>query len=270
MPSKQFKVIRGGLFLDIGGRTSRPADILIEDDTIREIGPPGMDAPPDAVKIDASDKLVMPGLVNAHTHGSTCMGKGLGDKWSLELLLNHAPWTSGGMTLEDKRLAAQINAAEMVLKGCTAAYDMYFEFPRPSLEGIEAAGLGYSDIGLRVILAPMMADSNLFRAIPGLMEAIPDKVRPHVEKMRATPYEETIAACRELLHHWPLDRALIAPALGPTIPHHCSDDFIIACRDLAREYDVGVQMHLAESKVQALTGLKTYGKTLARTWTISA
>lgn len=264
MSSNTFKIIRGGQLLDIEGRSWRPADILVEGEDIREIGPPGMDGPPGAEAVDASGKLVMPGLVNAHTHGHGTIGKGLGDKWPLELLLNHAPWTSSGFTLEDKYLSAQINAAEMVLKGCTAAYDMYFEFPQPSLEGLAAAGRGYADIGLRAVLAPMMADSNLFNAVPGLLEAIPDKVRPHVERLRATPYEESVAACRELLQGWPFGREQILPALGPTIPHHCSDEFVAACRDLARDYEVGVQMHLAESKIQALTGIKRYGKTLAR------
>ena len=52
------------------------------------------------------------------------------------------------------------------------------------------------------------------------------------------------------------------PRSGPTIPHHCSDDFIRACRDLARDHGIGVQMHVAESKVQAVVGLKRYGTTL--------
>ena len=51
--------------------------------------------------------------------------------------------------------------------------------------------------------------------------------------------------------------------MGPTIPLHCSDEFIRACRDLADRHEVGVQMHLAESKVQAVAGLQRYGKTLA-------
>ena len=81
-----------------------------------------------------------------------------------------------------------------------------------------------------------------------------------------TPYEESVEACRELLHGWPFDRTQVRPALGPTIPLHCSDDFIAACRDLARDYEVGVQMHLAESKVQAVAGIERYGKTLAAAW----
>ena len=110
------QVIRGGLVLDVVNRTTDPADVIIEGDTIVEIGPPGIAAPEGATMIDASDRLVMPGLVNAHTHGNNSLGKGLGDKWSLELLQNANPWMGRGVTLEDKYFAALLNAAQMVLK----------------------------------------------------------------------------------------------------------------------------------------------------------
>ena len=258
-----YQIIRGGLVLNIEQRTVSPADILIAGDTIMEVGGPGMAAPADAQHIDATDRLIMPGLVNAHTHGHSTLGKGRGDKWSLELALNASPGISGGFTLEDKRTAALLNAAEMVLKGCTAAYDMCMELPTPTIEGMTAVGSAYSELGVRLVLAPMMADMTLYRAIPGLMDVLPAPHRSHVERMLAAPHEEHLAVCGKLLHDWPFDRDQVRPALGPTIPLHCSDDFIRGCRDMAEEYDAGIQMHLAESKVQAVVGLKRYGKTLA-------
>lgn len=204
----------------------------------------------------------MPGLVNAHTHGHGSLSKGLGDKWSLELLLNAAPWIGGGLTQEARGLAARLNAAEMVLKGCTAAYDMFFEFPAPTLDGISAVAKGYEAVGVRAVLAPMMADTTLYQAIPGLLDSLPEPHRSRAEALQATPWETHIAGCRALLQDWPVDRDIVRPALGPTIPLHCSDDFICASRDLARDYDVGIQMHLAESKVQAVAGMKRYGKSL--------
>ncbi len=248
--------------LDIAQRSVSPADILIAGDTIAEIGQPGMAAPAEAQPVDASDRLVMPGLVNAHTHGHSTLGKGRGDKWSLELTLNASAGISGGFTLEDKHTAALLNAAEMVLKGCTAAYDMCMELPTPTIEGMSAVGSAYAELGVRVVLAPMMADMTLYQAIPGLMEALPAPHRSQVEKMIAAPHAEHLAVCRDLLHDWPFDRDQVRPALGPTIPLHCSDDFIRGCRDMAEAYDAGIQMHLAESKVQAIASLKRYGKTL--------
>jgi 5-methylthioadenosine/S-adenosylhomocysteine deaminase len=255
-------VIRNGLLLDPEQRSVEPTDLLIEGDSILEVGTPGMDAPVDAAVIDATDRLIMPGLVNAHTHGSTSLGKGSGDKWSLELLLHASSWLNGNRTLEDRYLSARLNAVELVLKGCTSAYDMFFEVPSPSVEGISAAARAYAEVGVRVVLAPMMADTSLYQAIPGLLDSLPEPHRSIAEKAQAAPWQEHIANCRALMEDWLIDRDQVRPALGPTIPHHCSDDFIRACRDLAAEYDVGVQMHLAESKVQAVAGLKLYGKTL--------
>jgi len=262
--SSSFLVIRNGRVLDLGTGTINEADILIKEDTIEEIGLWGLEAPADAVLVDATGRLIIPGLVNSHTHGQGSLTKGKGDQWSLELLLNALPWVGGGFTLEDKRTAALLNAAEMVLKGCTAAYDMYYEFPFPTMEDMSAIGSAYSEVGIRVVLAPMMADTKLYDAIPGLFDALPETYQQKVQKMRVATSDENIQNCRSLLQDWPFDRLKVGLALGPTIPHHCSEGFLGALRDLASEYDIGIHMHLAESKVQALAGIKRFGKTLTR------
>src|SRR5439155_796595 len=85
-----FSILRGGYVLDIAAGTAEPADILVEDDTIREIGPPGCPAPADAVEIAAAHRLLHPGLVNAHTHGHGNLAKGMGDRSTLQLLFGAA------------------------------------------------------------------------------------------------------------------------------------------------------------------------------------
>src|SRR5215469_650682 len=115
-----YTILRGGRVLDIAAGTADFADILIEDDTIRAIGPPGLAAPEAANLISARRRLLHPGLVNAHTHGHGNLAKGMGDRWTLELLLTAAPWISGGRSLDDKHLSTKLGAVEMVLKGCTA------------------------------------------------------------------------------------------------------------------------------------------------------
>ncbi len=70
-----------------------------------------------------------------------------------------------------------------------------------------------------------------------------------------------MAAIRTALAGWSHDRDLVRPAVAPTIPHHCSDGFILGCADLAREFGVGLHSHVAELKVQAVTGIRLYGKT---------
>lgn len=258
-----FKIIRDGRLVDLSRRKTAPADILIDRDTIVAIGPPGMDAPPDATVVDASDRAMMPGLVNSHVHGHGTLAKGLvGDRWPLELFLNAMPGMTGNRTLEDKYLNGLVAAVEMIRKGCTACYDLFFEFPLPSRDGVIALGSAYRDAGVRAVIAPMVADKTLYQAYPGLIDAVPDALRADVLAFKLAPYSATADAAEKIYADWPFDRDWIRPAIAPTIPLHCSDEFLVRCRDLAKAYDLPLQTHLAETKAQAVLGLRKYGKTL--------
>src|SRR5437773_10717118 len=110
-------VIRGGRLLDVRAHRAHPADVLIAGDSIAEIGAPGLAAPAGATVVDARGMLLHPGLINAHTHAHGNLAKGMGDRWTLELLLTAGPWIGRGRTQEDRYLSATIGAVEMVLKG---------------------------------------------------------------------------------------------------------------------------------------------------------
>jgi cytosine/adenosine deaminase-related metal-dependent hydrolase len=256
-----YTIVRGGRVLDIAAGTAEGADILIEDDTIRELGPPGVEAPAGTTEIDATNRLIHPGLVNAHTHSHGNLGKGMGDRWPLELLLTAAPMLTGYRGLDDLRLSAQIGAVEMMLKGCTACYDLFFEWPVPTRDGMAAVASAYAEVGMRAVIAPMVADRTFFEAIPGLADAVPPALRERVQALRLAPRAETLAAIRDGFAAWSIDRDLVRPAVAPTIPHHCSDEFILGCAGIARDFAVGLHSHVAESKVQAVASLKIYGRT---------
>ena len=256
-----FTIVRGGRVLDIAAGIAEPADVLIEDDTIREIGAPGCPAPPGVIEITAQRRLLHPGLVNAHTHGHGNLAKGMGDRWTIELLLAAAPWITGHRTAGDKYLSTQLGAVEMVMKGCTACYDLSFEWPLPTAEGLALASKAYADVGMRAVIAPMVADRSFYEAIPGLTDALPQPLRERVAELRLPPAAATLAAIRGSLRDWSFDRDKVRPAVAPTIPHHCSDGFILGCADLAREFGLGLHSHVAESKVQAIAGVRLYGRT---------
>lgn len=257
-------IIRGGRMIDPRTRRPVPADILVKGDTVAEIGRPKMPAPGDAAVIDAAGRLLHPGLVNAHTHSHGGLARGMGDRWTLELLLTAGPSTNGNRTLHDKYLSALLVACEMLLKGCTAAYDLTGEFPMPTAEGIDAVARAYSDAGMRAVVAPMVADISFFDAIPGLMDRLPPSLQKEAETFRLAPWRSSLRQMKKILHGWSWDRDRVRPALAPTIPHHCSDAFLTACRDLARDHQVGLHTHVAESKVQVIAGYQTYGTSLAR------
>src|SRR2546425_6004894 len=157
-------IIRGGRVLDARAHRADAADVLVGGDTITEIGAPGLAAPPDATVVDARGKLLHPGLINAHTHAHGNLAKGMGDRWTLELLLTAGPWISGGRSLEDKHLSAKLGAVEMVLKGCTACYDLPLEWPAPTAEGLGAGCSAYAAVGMRPGVPPLVAGRPLFAA----------------------------------------------------------------------------------------------------------
>ena len=254
-------VIRGGRLLDIPAGSCDEADIVIEGDTITQVGSPGLPVRDDAVLVDAGGKLLHAGLINAHTHCHGNLAKGLKDKWTLEILQVLGPHLMGHRSIEDHYLSAKIGAAEMVLKGCTACYDLFLEIPTITEDGINAVCRAYGDVGMRAVVAPSVSDMSIYSVIPGLLDALPPGIRSEIEK---TPnaFESSLEAVKTVLHSWSFDRTAIRPALSPIIPLHLSAEAMAKCRDLASDYDIGIHTHLCESKIQAIAGYNRHGKSL--------
>ena len=257
-------VIRGGRLITPGQPRPEPTDIVLRGDTIHQLGAPGMLAPADAHVIDATHRLLHAGLINAHTHSHGSLARGMGDRWTLELLLTAGPWINGNRSADDKHLTTLIGAAEMLLKGCTACYDLTLELPLPTLDGMAAVAGAYRQAGMRAVLAPMVADISFFEAIPGLLAALPAATRAKAEALRMAPGETTLQALKDIVAGWhgTCHGERVRLAIAPTIPHHCTDAFLCGCRDLARAHGLGLHSHVSESKVQAIAGMKTYGRTL--------
>jgi guanine deaminase len=254
-------VIEGGQVLAATGQVAT-ADLLLQDDLIAAISPPGSATSESARRIDATNRLIIPGLINAHTHGHGGLAKGSGDRWSLETLLNAGPWLNGGRTDDDRYLSTLLAAVEMLRKGCTACYDLAAMLPFPSVAGLHSITQAYADAGMRAVVAPMVADRSFYQAIPGLLDAFPPELRAVAEAMQTAPGETTLAALREAAMSWSHPTDQIRLGIAPTIPLHCSDAFMSGCRDLAAEYGLPLQTHLAESSVQRAAALARYGTTL--------
>jgi guanine deaminase len=109
----------------------------------------------------------------------------------------------------------------------------------------------------------MMADRTYWQAIPGLIDAMPAELRARVAALEATPAQAHLAACAAIFGRWSHDRDRVRPAIAPTIPHHCTDELLLGCRDMARDLGLGIHTHVAESKVQAVIAGSWYeGRTL--------
>lgn len=261
-PARNF-VIEGGRVLDPTSGAAPHADIVVENDVIKAIVAPGAISSEDVVRLSANDRLVVPGLVNAHTHAHGALGRGLvSDCVNLEMFLAHAGAISANRSLDDKHLSAQLAAVELVRKGCTACFDMFVEFPLPTPEGVWAVADAYAEVGVRAVVAPMMADRTLYQAIPGLAGSITPEVQKTISLVAPPPFGSLIEACLLIVKGWQHDRSRVRPGIAPTIPLHCSDDLLAACARLSDEFDLPLQTHLAETRLQAVSGNRRYGRSL--------
>ncbi|MEM1362889.1 MAG: amidohydrolase family protein [Pseudomonadota bacterium] len=256
-------LITGGLVLPDAETEPLHADILVEGDDILAIEARGSFDPNAGRPVDASDQMIIPGLVNGHTHGHGALSKGqVGDRVPLEVFLTEAGGFSGNRTLDDKRLTAELTAVELVRRGCTTTLDMFGEYPVPSPLGMGAVADAYETVGMRAVIAPMMADRTLYQAIPGLLASLPEPHRETAQAMATAPSSQILAGLEDVLKSWRHDRQRIRPGIAPTIPLHCSDDFMSGCAKLAEDYDTLLQTHLAETRMQNIKGLERYGRSL--------
>ena len=255
-------LIRGGQILAGTPAALTRADILVEGDRIEAVGP-ALAAPADAGLIDATGRIVLPGLGNAHTHAASHLARGRAGSWTLEDLLNHTSANYGFRTSEDEYLSAAIGAIEMLKTGCTAAYDLYMAVPAITDEAFEAVVRAYTDVGVRVVLAPAVADVVFYQTVPDLADQLPPDLRRVVDAMRPAPTKGLLGLTERAIRRWhggADGRVRIGAA--PTIPNQATDELLDGCAALAREYGVGIHTHLAESKVQVIQSHRRWGKSI--------
>jgi 5-methylthioadenosine/S-adenosylhomocysteine deaminase len=252
--------IGGGLVIDPQSGTAEQKDLLIERGRIVAMGAPDTVDRAGAAHHNARDRLIMPGFINAHTHGHANLVKGVAEAWTLEASLTNGPWLAGARDPETMYLSTLLGAIDMLSKGCTACFDLVYEFPRPTRQGFMAVAQAYADAGMRAVLAPMVADKSLFQAIPGLIEALPPDLGDTVRKFELASGEQTIASIESIADARSELPDGVTLAIAPTIPHHCSERFLRDCKDIADRHALPIHMHIAESRLQAVVARKTYGR----------
>lgn len=264
MTASERLLMTGALVVDPESGKADYRDLLVENGKIAEIGAPRALSTIDATPHDARNRLIVPGLVNAHTHGHANLMKGIADAWTLEASLTNGPWLAGTRDPETIYLSTLLGAIDMLSKGCTACYDLVYEFPQPTKEGFMAAARAYADAGMRAVLAPMIADRTLFQSIPGLTDALPQDLQNAVRGFNLASGDQTIAAVEAIVAARIELPDGITIAIAPTIPHHCTDRFLRECMDIAERHTLPIHMHIAESRLQAIVAQKAYGRSAVR------
>ena len=236
--------------------------LLIENKHISAILPADQTVA-DAQSLDATNRIIIPGLVNGHTHSHGALARGgVPDDAILETFLSGCAWLNLNRSHDDLALCAQLSAVELIRKGCTSCFDLFIELPGPTVEGTHAVAEAYHNIGMRALVAPMIADQTIKQAFPDLLDRFDGALKDAVAAMTMPDWGHTLSVCEDALRAWPVPTDRVRPGIGPTIPLHCSDSMMRACADLSETQDIPLQTHLAETRLQQVMAQRKFGTSL--------
>jgi 5-methylthioadenosine/S-adenosylhomocysteine deaminase len=185
--------------------------------------------------IDASGGLLLPGLIDGHTHLPMTLFRGLADDLPLHAWLEQHVWPAERQFLnpETVRWGARLGVAELIRSGVTTCCDMYF-FEDEVAEAVQEAGL-------RAVLGQ------------GIVEV----------GCPAADVERKVADAQRFVERW-RGHERIVPAVAPHAPYTVSPDLFRRLHALAERLDVPLLTHLAETKGEGQDIAARYGRTPVR------
>jgi len=180
---------------------------------------------------DCQGKILIPGLVNAHTHVPMTLLRGLADDLRLDV------WLMGYMMPVERefvspdfvQLGTRLACAEMIRSGVTSFADMYyFE---------EDVAKATAEAGMRAVCSQTV-----------MKYPTPD----------AASYDESLAMAREFIKRWK-GHPLVVPSVAPHAPYTCTPEILRATAELAVEFDVPLHIHLSETALEVENMRKEQG-----------
>jgi 5-methylthioadenosine/S-adenosylhomocysteine deaminase len=203
--------------------------IVIEDGKIKEIGENKNESA--ETVIDAKNSVVMPGLVNTHTHAAMTLFRGYADDMQLAEWLEGRIWPAEAkLTAEDVYKGSLLACLEMIKSGTTSFADMYF-FMDETAKAIEVSGLRAS-------------------LCHGL-----------IELWNEERGKKDLKEGRRFVKAWQgAADGRIRTMYGPHAPNTCSEEFLNKVRETANKDKAGIHIHILETEAELNAMKARYGK----------
>ena len=190
-----------------------------------------------ARSIPGGNRVLMPGLVNGHTHTSMTLFRGMVDDLDLMTWLNQYVFPMEGrfVTPEFVRVGTELACWEMIRGGTTSFVDMYF-YPD------EIAGV-VDRCGLRAVVAS-----------------------PHIDYPSPgfSGWDDSFAAAIDFVTRWQGRHPRITPAFAPHAPYTVAPQHLQATVEKAAELDAVISMHLAEAPAETAYIAENFRKSPVR------
>jgi 5-methylthioadenosine/S-adenosylhomocysteine deaminase len=205
--------------------------VAISGSTISYIGKDKKDSIKAKKELDIQGGLILPGLINSHTHAAMSLFRGLADDLPLmEWLNNYIFPVEGKMNADFVRVGTLLACAEMIMSGTTTFCDMYL-FEEEVARAAKEAGM---------------------RSLVG--EVIYDFPSPNYGLL-----EKGFMYTEELIERWKRD-PLINIAVEPHSLFTCGIELLVKANDLALKKGVPLILHLSETKEEVNEIKKRFGK----------
>jgi 5-methylthioadenosine/S-adenosylhomocysteine deaminase len=203
------------------------------------------EAPAGAEVLDCSRFLVVPGMVNAHNHSNENWFRGMWDNLPLEpwMLFSYPALAAPAQSPDEIYLRTVFGALEQLRSGATCVVDFLYELDGFTTESLEAVVRGYRDAGLRALIALGIGDRAYHETVILEEGLVSQDLVSRLERF-----------------HRPDEG--ISIAIGPSGPQRCTDEMLAGCAALADELDLVIHIHVLETRMQAVSGQRMYGKTL--------
>lgn len=211
-------LIRGAAVVQRAENAVLPnADVIVDGRRYEAVVPHGGVTGVFERTIEGEGCLLVPGLVNAHTHLAMTLFRGVANDLPLERWLTEEIWPrEQKLTAKDIYWGALLGLAEMIQSGTTAFVDMYFR--------MEEVAQAVEEAGLRALLSY------------GIVAPTPDRIEPEIRLAEA------------FAHGWDGGAGgRIRAALSPHAPYTCLPEVWRRVTALAHELHVPIHTHLAET-----------------------
>ena len=220
--------------------------------------------PPDAEVIDCSRFLVVPGMVNAHNHSNENWLRGMWDNLPLEpwMLFSYPALAAPAQSPDEIYLRTLVGALEQLHSGATCVVDFLYELDGFTTESLEAVVRAYRDAGLRALIALGIGDRAYHETVILEEGMVSRELISQLEAEAPPSWDEWEQFCREAVARFHRPDEGISIALGPSGPQRCTDEMLAGCAALADELRLVIHIHVLETRMQAVTGQRMYGKTL--------
>ena len=211
--------------------------------------------------VPARNKLVIPGLINAHLHSHDRFDKGRFDNLPLEvwMAMYNPPTAQRNWTARECYLRTILSGIELIKSGTTTVIDDLHPGYPLSHDCLDAVFQAYEDIGLRALVSIAFSDKPYYKTIPFLEELLPLHLKKASDLSESKIHDTVIGMWSDFASRWQ-DRVQFV--LSPSAPQRCTDRFLKKVWMLSDKLTLPVMVHVLETKVQEYTGKQFYGKSI--------